>query len=83
MSGSFADGQGLDKCTKTIGFGSECLTGREDYFLAGCGPLSKTEIASLKVKLLQFNHDTRLRERETLAEAARYPTIEALERMKE
>jgi len=57
LSGSFADGQELDKCTKIIGFGSECLTGREDCFLAGCGPLSKTEIASLKVKLLQFNHD--------------------------
>jgi len=35
------------------------------------------------VKLLQFNHDTRLREREALAEAARYPSIEALARMKE
>ena len=35
------------------------------------------------VKLLQFNHDTRLRERETLAETGRYPTIEALARMKE
>jgi hypothetical protein len=35
------------------------------------------------VKLLQFNHDTRLRERDVLAEAARYPTIEALARMKE
>ena len=35
------------------------------------------------VKLLQFNHDTRLRERDALAQAARYPTIEALARMKE
>jgi len=35
------------------------------------------------VKLLQLNHDTRLREREALAEAARYPSIEALARMKE
>jgi hypothetical protein len=33
--------------------------------------------------LLQFNHATRLRERQALAEAARYPTIEALARMKE
>ena len=35
------------------------------------------------VKLLQLNHDSRLRERETLAETGRYPTIEALARMKE
>jgi hypothetical protein len=35
------------------------------------------------VKLLQLNHDNRLRERETLAEIGRYPTIEALARMKE
>lgn len=35
------------------------------------------------VKLLQFNHQSRLRERETLAAIGRYPTIEALARMKE
>ncbi len=40
-------------------------------------------VGEATVKLLQFNHDTRLGERETLAEAARYPTIEALARMKE
>lgn len=34
-------------------------------------------------KLLQFNSDSRLRERENLAAIARYPTIEALARMKE
>ena len=35
------------------------------------------------VKLLQLNQNNRLRERETLAETGRYPTIEALARMKE
>jgi len=35
------------------------------------------------VKLLQLNHETRLRERETLTETGRYPSIEALARMKE
>lgn len=35
------------------------------------------------VKLLQLNHDSRLRERETLAETGRYPSVEALARMKE
>lgn len=35
------------------------------------------------VKLLQLNHENRLRERETLAVTGRYPTIEALARMKE
>lgn len=34
-------------------------------------------------RLLQLNHHSRLREREILAEAGRYPTIEALARMKE
>ncbi|HRZ38301.1 MAG TPA: HNH endonuclease signature motif containing protein [Candidatus Paceibacterota bacterium] len=34
-------------------------------------------------KLLQLNHTNRLRERETLAETGRYPTVEALARMKE
>jgi len=28
-------GQELEKCTKTLGFGSECLTAREAHFLAG------------------------------------------------
>jgi len=35
------------------------------------------------VKLLQLNHNSRLRERETLAETGRYATVEALARMKE
>jgi hypothetical protein len=35
------------------------------------------------VRLLQLNHDNRLRERALLAETGRYPTIAALARMKE
>lgn len=34
-------------------------------------------------KLLQFNQDSRLRERAALGQTGRYPTIEALARMKE
>ena len=34
-------------------------------------------------KLLQINEDNRVRERQVLAEVGRYPTIEALARMKE
>ena len=55
----------------------------------GCFLLRGVRIGSINalgeatVKLLQINHDSRLRERETLAETGRYPTIEALARMKE
>ena len=35
------------------------------------------------IKLLQLNHQSRLRERDALAHIGRYPTIEALARMKE
>jgi len=42
-----------------------------------------TERGSATAKLLQFNEDTRLRERITLGLIGRYPTIEALARMKE
>jgi hypothetical protein len=35
------------------------------------------------VKLLRINDDLRVRERQVLAEAGRYPTIEALARMRE
>lgn len=35
------------------------------------------------VSLLQLNHHNRLRERESLADAGRYPTIEALARMRD
>jgi hypothetical protein len=34
-------------------------------------------------KLLQLNQDSRLRERAALGQTGRYPTIEALARMKE
>lgn len=34
-------------------------------------------------KLLQLNHDSRVEERRLLAQAGRYPTVEALARMKE
>ena len=40
-------------------------------------------IGQATVKLLQLNHGSRLREREALAAVGRYPTIEALARMKE
>ena len=56
---------------------------------SGCFLLNGVRIAPANsigdgtVRLLQLNHDNRLRERETLADAGRYPTIEALARMKE
>jgi hypothetical protein len=56
---------------------------------SGCFALSGVHIdpANLigegTVSLLQLNHLNRLREREVLADAGRYPTIEALARMKE
>lgn len=40
-------------------------------------------IGEATVKLLQMNAELRVREREVLAEAGRYPTIEALARMRE
>lgn len=40
-------------------------------------------IGESTVKLLQLNHASRRRERETLAKIGRYPTVEALARMKE
>jgi hypothetical protein len=42
----------------------------------------RQEVAE-RAYLLELNHDNRLRERETLVETGRYPTIEALARMKE
>ena len=41
------------------------------------------EIGAATERLLQLNHDSRLRERATLALIGRYPAIEALARMKE
>ena len=40
-------------------------------------------IGESTVRLLQLNDDSRLRERGALAEAGRYPTVEALARMRE
>ncbi len=40
-------------------------------------------VGEATVKLLQVNRDTRLREREILSLVGRYPTVEALARMKE
>ena len=55
-----------------------------DYFqLQGVRLESSTAVGEATAKLLQVNHGSRLRERETLAEAGRYPTIGALARMKE
>jgi hypothetical protein len=56
---------------------------------SGCFVLNGVHIDSANligegtVSLLQLNHPNRHRERETLADAGRYPTIEALARMKE
>jgi HNH endonuclease len=41
------------------------------------------EIGEATVKLLQLNHPNRVEEREALSQVGRYPTIEALARMKE
>jgi len=53
------------------------------FLLNGVRPAPANSIGEGTVRLLQLNHDNRLRERETLADAGRYPTIEALARMKE
>jgi len=53
------------------------------FLLAGIRIDPANVIGEGTVRLLQLNHDNRLRERETLAEIGRYPTIEALARMKE
>jgi hypothetical protein len=44
---------------------------------------SVNEIGEATVKLLQLNHPHRVEEREALSQAGRYPTIEALAKMKE
>jgi len=41
------------------------------------------EIGTATIRLLQFNDDNRLQERRVLAGCGRYPTFEALARMKE
>jgi hypothetical protein len=44
---------------------------------------TNTVIGEATARLLQFNEGSRVREREALAQVGRYPTIEALARMKE
>jgi hypothetical protein len=55
----------------------------EHFQLLGARIEPVNPVGEATVKLLQVNHDTRLREREILALVGRYPTIEALARMKE
>ena len=40
-------------------------------------------VGAATVKLLQLNHESHLSERDALAQTGRYPTVEALARMKE
>ena len=44
---------------------------------------SVNPVGEATAKLLKFNSETRLREREVLAQIGRFPTIEALARMRE
>ena len=53
------------------------------FQLQGLRLESSTPVGEATAKLLQINHVSRLRERESLTKAGRYPTIEALARMKE
>lgn len=53
------------------------------FLLNGVRIAPANPIGESTVRLLQLNHANRLRERETLADAGRYPTTEALARMKE
>jgi HNH endonuclease len=55
----------------------------ECFQLHGVRIDSSTRVGEATEKLLQLNHRNRLRERETLALVGRYPTIEALARIKE
>jgi hypothetical protein len=55
----------------------------ECFQLHGVRLVPANAVGEATVKLLQINEGHRLREREMLAEAGRYPTIEALARMKE
>lgn len=53
------------------------------FLLNGARIAPLNEIGEATAKLLRFNDETRLREREVLAEVGRYPTIEALARIRE
>jgi len=44
---------------------------------------SLNPIGATTEKLLRFNEENRLRERQSLAQMGRYPTIEGLARMRE
>ena len=55
----------------------------ECFQLHGVMVDSASDIGEATVRLLQINAENRLRERQVLAEVARYPSIEALARMKE
>ncbi len=55
----------------------------ECFQLHGVRINSADAIGEATVKLLQINDGNRLRERQVLAEAGRYPSVEALARMKE
>lgn len=55
----------------------------ECFQLQGVRIEAANPVGEATVKLLQINEANRLRERQVLAEAGRYPTIEALARMKD
>jgi len=55
----------------------------DSFLLSGVRIDPANVVGEGTAKLLQLNHTNRLRERETLAETGRYPTVEALARMKE
>jgi hypothetical protein len=86
-------------CNSAKGSDLETLVGQPPQLLrlfhprtdrwSGCFVLNGVRIdpadavGEATVKLLQLNHGNRIREREILAEIGRYPSIEALARMKE
>ena len=55
----------------------------ECFHLDGIAIDPINEVGEATVKLLQINEGNRLRERQVLSESGRYPTIEALARMKD
>jgi hypothetical protein len=55
----------------------------EYFHLNACRIEPNNQVGMATEKLLQFNHESPLRERLALAQSGRYPTVEALARMKE
>ena len=53
------------------------------FLINGARIESANVVGEATAKLLKFNDETRLREREILVEIGRYPTIEALARIRE